>query len=85
MWPMRKQRNYVVKPTGRSGFVYREGDRAVSVFSEMLVRDDFDIVAYLSRIDYWDSPEGPIPLTDEDRARIEQNAEEGLRVKIEWA
>jgi len=82
---MRRRKTYSVEPTGRSGFIYREGDQSVSVFSEFLSGDKYDMVAYLSRVDRWDSPEDAGPLTDEDRERIKKNVTAALRVNIEWA
>ncbi|HYX34525.1 MAG TPA: hypothetical protein VE954_15595 [Oligoflexus sp.] len=71
-----------VKFLGRSGIIYSEGKRNLSLLSEMLAGDDFDLVIYLSRASHW---EDGTPLSAEDKARIQANIAEELKSsRIDW-
>lgn len=80
-----KTRGYSVKPTGRAGLVYREEDRSVHVFSELLAGGDFDIVVYLSQVKRWDPPHASEEVTEEERARMRERIPKALKVHVEWA
>jgi|GEM_PF-5472770 len=75
-------KQYAVKFLGRSGIIYSEDKRNLSLFSEMLVDDDYDLAIYLSQASHW---ENGTPLSDEDKARIKANlVEELASSRIEW-
>jgi hypothetical protein len=76
-------KNYQVEFRGRSGMIYSEGQRRLSLHSEMLVDDDYDIVIYLSQALQW---EDGTPLTGEDKARIKTNIVLDLQPsRIDWS
>jgi hypothetical protein len=74
---------FAVKFLGRSGLIYSEGNRNVSLHSEMLVDDDYDLVIYLSRVTHW---EDGAALSDADKARLRDNLTKELKPsRIEWS
>ncbi|WP_141731576.1 hypothetical protein [Oligoflexus tunisiensis] len=76
-------KKYKVKLLGRSGMIYTEGGRSLSLVSEMLVDGDYDMVIHLSRASRW---EDGTPLSDEDKAQIKSNIIKELKTsRIDWS
>ncbi len=80
-----KKKTYSVKMLGRSTVLYREGTRKVSLFSEFLVGQPYELAIYLSRVSCWDSPDDHTLLSEPERERIKGRVNEKLRGKIDWA
>jgi len=76
---------YKVRPTGRAGLVYSEGERTVHIFSELLFGGEYDAVVYISRVQHWDSPNDQDRLAEDDIERIKKNLCNSFTSKIEWA
>jgi nicotinamide riboside kinase len=75
-------KSYAVKFLGRSGIIYSEDKRNLSLFSEMLVDDEYDLAIYLSQASQW---EDGTTVSDEDRARIKANLTQELQPsRIDW-
>lgn len=75
-------KQYAVKFLGRSGIIYSEDTRNLSLFSEMLVDDDCDLAIHLSQASHW---EDGTPLSDAEKARIKANLTQELQPsRIDW-
>ena len=82
---MFSRKDYSVKVRGRSGILYSEGGNTVVIDSEMLAAGPFDMVVYRDSLTTWITPGGEQSLSDEDRARIRRNVEDGLaNLKLDW-
>jgi hypothetical protein len=76
---------YSVKPTGRAGLVYTEGNKRMEIDSEMLAGPDCDMVVYLDSMTRWAPPHEAIPVTPDDQARIRENIRQAFsKLRMEW-
>lgn len=82
---MFKRRPYRVRVKGRAGLTYEEGNRKVTLDSEMLAGGDFDMVVYLASMEAWDPPDDATRLSQEDVSRIKKNVTSELwKYRIDW-
>ncbi len=78
-------KKFKVKPLGRAGILYSEGEYQMTIDSEMLAGEDFDIVVYVDSIARWDPPHQEVVVSQVDVERIRENINEALRrSRIEW-
>ena len=62
---------------GRSGLLYKEGDKTITVDSELL-SESLGIAIFTDSIKSWDAPFNEEPLSEEDRSRIIENIKKDL-------
>jgi hypothetical protein len=65
-------KKYKVKLKGRSKVVYIEGDKQLTIDSEML-STPADLVIYINNKTTWDDPFACVSLSEQDRCRIVKN------------
>jgi hypothetical protein len=70
-------KKYKVIAKGRSGLTYKEGDKTITVDSELL-SESLGIAIFIDSIKSWDAPYNEDPLSDEDRSRVIQNIKKDL-------
>jgi hypothetical protein len=70
-------KKYKVIAKGRSGLIYKEGDKTISVDSELL-SESLGIAIFTDSIKSWDAPYSEEVLSDEDRNRIIENIKKDL-------
>jgi hypothetical protein len=70
-------KKYKVIMKGRSGLLYKEGDKAITVDSELL-SESLGIAIFTDGIKSWDAPFNEEALSDEDRKRIIGNIKKDL-------
>ncbi len=81
MWPFKRE--FSLKIQGRSGLTYTEGDRTLTIDSEMLF-GAHDMVIYWSSVSAWTQPAGLV-LTAADKERIRTNMGKELSgMRIDW-
>ncbi len=77
---------YIVKFRGRSGVIYKEGDRSVQIEAEML-SGSIDLVIYSEGIKAWQPPHDDEIISTEEKKNIIVNITKYLEEKglsIEW-
>lgn len=57
----------------RATFVYHEDGKTMQIAVERLISPEYDWAVGLATIQEWDPPHHHLPVTGEDRARIESN------------
>ena len=78
------RRDYRVELCGRAGVLYTEGRRSVEVDSELLVARP-GMVIYTDSIETWNTPTGPVRMTEEEKERVIRNLRASLRNSVvEW-
>jgi len=70
-------KKYKVIVRGRSGLVYKEGEKTITVDSEQL-SSSLGTAVFTDSIKSWDAPNSDKPLSDEDRRRIIANIKKDL-------
>ena len=70
-------KKYKVIFKGRSGLLYKEGDKAITVDSELL-SESLGIAIFTDSIKSWDAPFNEEALSDENRSRIIENIKKDL-------
>jgi hypothetical protein len=70
-------KKYKVVAKGRSGLLYKEGDKTITVDSELL-SESLGIAIFTDGIKSWDAPYNEEALSDEDRCRIVENIKKDL-------
>jgi hypothetical protein len=70
---------FSVRMLGRTGLKYIEGDRALSIDSEMLLSDSPFAIMFISKIQQWDPPYSDQLIDDLERERITNNICEAFR------
>ena len=71
-------RGFSVRVLGRVGLEYAESGRTIWMDSEVLaIPRGIGIAPFSAKV--WETPEGPNPLSDEDRARVAANIERAFR------
>ena len=70
-------KKYKVIFNGRSGLLYKEGDKAITVDSELL-SESLGVAIFTDSIKSWDAPFNEEALSDEDRSRIVENIKKDL-------
>ena len=70
-------KKYKVVAKGRSGLLYKEGDKAITVDSELL-SESLGIAIFTDSIKSWDAPFNEEALSEEDRNRIIKNIKKDL-------
>ena len=70
-------KKYKVISKGRSGLLYKEGDKAITVDSELL-SESLGIAVFTDSIKSWDAPYSEEALSGEDRSRIIENIKKDL-------
>jgi uncharacterized protein (UPF0261 family) len=84
MW-FKSKKTYAVKFQGRAGIVYQEGDKQMSVDSELLAGSNYDIVIFTNTIRNWQPPYEQAVLSENDKLRIRDNIAEALKkLRIDW-
>ena len=70
-------KKYKVIAKGRSGLTYKEGDKTITVDSELL-SESLGIAIFIDSIKSWDAPYNEEALSDEDRSCIIENIKKDL-------
>ncbi|MFA5375371.1 MAG: Imm74 family immunity protein [Dehalococcoidia bacterium] len=70
-------KKYKVIFNGRSGLLYKESEKTLTVDSEML-SESLGVAIFAESIKSWDAPYSEEPLSDEDRSRIIKNIKKDL-------
>ena len=70
-------KKYKVVAKGRSGLLYKEGEKTITVDSELL-SESLGIAIFTDSIKSWDAPYSEEALSDEDRRRIIENIKKDL-------
>jgi hypothetical protein len=70
-------KKYKVIFNGRSGLLYKEGEKTLTVDSEML-SESLGIAIFTDSIKSWDAPYSEEALSDEDRSRVIENIKKDL-------
>ena len=70
-------KKYKVVSKGRSGLLYKEGDKTITVDSELL-SESLGIAIFTNSIKSWDHPFNEEALSGEDRSRIVENIKKDL-------
>jgi len=73
-------KKYKVIFKGRSGLLYKEGDKAITVDSELL-SESLGIAIFTNSIKSWDAPFNKEALSEKDRSRIIENIKKDLERK----
>ena len=74
-----------VRTSGRTGIIYSEGRRTLSIPSEMLASADLSVAIDLSALSGWEPPFQHERLTPDDLSRIQQNLSQAfVGYRIEW-
>ena len=71
-------KKYKVVARGRSGLLYREGEKTITVDSEML-SESLGVAVFTDSIKSWNAPYSEETLSDEDRSRIIENIKKDLK------
>ena len=70
-------KKYKVVSKGRSGLLYKEGDKTITVDSELL-SESLGIAIFTNSIKSWEAPFNDEALSSEDRTRIIENIKKDL-------
>ena len=75
---------YKVKLLGRSGILYREGERTLMIESEMLPGTPYHMALYISLANHWEPPFASDEIPREEKDRIFGNIQRDLhRLRID--
>ncbi len=71
---------YIVEVLGRTGILYKEGDRYIHIDSEVLAGPS-GVVVYTDSIKSWCGPNEVVPVDEVDRERIVSNIKAAFRFR----
>jgi hypothetical protein len=72
---------FSIKVLGRTGLEYREGDKTISIYSEVLISEAPSIAIWKSSIRGWNPPHDLEQLSESRREVIVDN----IRAALEWS
>lgn len=67
------ERDFKATMSGHTGIVYTEPGRKMFVFSEILIGGDYSVAVDCNTIKEWETPEGKVPATEDERRRVFKN------------
>jgi hypothetical protein len=70
-------KKYKVIFNGRSGLLYKEGDKSITVDSELL-SESLGVAIFTNSIKSWNAPYSEEVLSDENRSRVIENIKKDL-------